>query len=134
MKVLFRSLEGEYVLPVPNKFFRDITKIILNLRNPRKRMRLSSWLVRTLTPPNRVRAISALLRGFNRGGGFARYSRDQSLAAIARSTAFLVVMAAGSILGTFIGGRLLGSMPSVIILPNLAAILKFSAYRVWHHV
>ena len=39
--------------------------------------------------------------------GFARYSRDQSFAVLGQNRAFLFVMAAGSIVGTFIGGMLL---------------------------
>ncbi|MFK0690487.1 TSUP family transporter [Mesorhizobium sp. IMUNJ 23033] len=65
--------------------------------------------------------------------GFTRYSRDQSFAFLGRNRSFLLFMAAGSILGTFIGGRLLGSVPEQILLPLLAAILVISAYKVWHH-
>jgi uncharacterized membrane protein YfcA len=35
--------------------------------------------------------------------GFTRYTRDQSFAVVGRNKAFLLVMAAGSIVGTFIG-------------------------------
>lgn len=45
---------------------------------------------------------------------FARYSRDQSFAVLGENRTFLFTMAAGSILGTFIGGRLLGIVPSTI--------------------
>lgn len=65
--------------------------------------------------------------------GFARYSRDQSFAVLGRNRAFLLVMAAGSIVGTFIGGMLLGIVPSVVLLPVLAAILLISAMKVWQH-
>ncbi|MBI1331215.1 MAG: TSUP family transporter [Alphaproteobacteria bacterium] len=65
--------------------------------------------------------------------GFARYSRDQSFSVIARNWIFVLVMAAGSIVGSFIGGRLLGTVPTAILLPLLAAILVFSAYKVWNH-
>jgi uncharacterized membrane protein YfcA len=40
--------------------------------------------------------------------GFARYSRDRSFAVLGRNRSFTLVMAAGSIVGSFIGGRLLG--------------------------
>ncbi len=50
---------------------------------------------------------------------FTRYSRDQSFSVIGRNRAFLLVMAAGSIIGTFIGGQLLGIMPSGVLLPLL---------------
>ena len=65
--------------------------------------------------------------------GFTRYSRDQSFSVIGRSTAFLLTMAAGSILGTFLGGQLLGLVPSGVLLPGLALILLFSAVKVWKH-
>jgi uncharacterized membrane protein YfcA len=65
--------------------------------------------------------------------GFARYSRDQSFAVIGHNKGFLLVMAAGSILGSFIGGGLLGIVPENVLLPMLAAILIFSAWRVWVH-
>ncbi|MCV3210256.1 sulfite exporter TauE/SafE family protein [Mesorhizobium sp. YC-39] len=65
--------------------------------------------------------------------GFTRYSRDQSFSVIGRNKVFLVVMAAGSIVGTFIGGLLLGMAPEQVLLPALAAILVVSAYKVWRH-
>ena len=65
--------------------------------------------------------------------GFTRYSRDQSFAVLGRNRLFALVMAAGSILGTFIGGKLLGLVPSAILLPLLAAILLISAVKVWRH-
>lgn len=65
--------------------------------------------------------------------GFARYSRDQSSSVLGQSRMFLLVMAAGSIVGTFIGGLLLGIVPNAIPLPVLAVILLTSAARVWRH-
>jgi uncharacterized membrane protein YfcA len=65
--------------------------------------------------------------------GFTRYSRDQSFSVLGRNRAFLLVMAVGSIVGTFIGGQLLGIIPSGILLPALAAILVISAWKVWQH-
>lgn len=65
--------------------------------------------------------------------GFARYSGDQSFAVLGRNRTFLFTMAAGSIVGTFIGGRLLGIIPSTFLLPGLAAILLISAVKVWRH-
>jgi len=64
--------------------------------------------------------------------GFARYSQDQSFAVIGRNKSFLLVMAAGSIAGSFIGGMLLGIVPESFLMPALAAILVISAYKVWH--
>ncbi len=65
--------------------------------------------------------------------GFARYSCDQSFVVLRRNLGFVVVMAAGSIAGTFIGGQLLGVIPNSILLPLLAAILLASAVKVWRH-
>ncbi len=65
--------------------------------------------------------------------GFTRYSRDQSFSVIRRNRIFLFVMALGSILGAFIGGQLLGVVPSAVLLPSLAVILVISAIKVWRH-
>ena len=65
--------------------------------------------------------------------GFARYSRDQSFIVIRSNWQFMLVMAAGSMVGTFVGGRLLGIVPSAILLPALAAILLISSIKVWRH-
>jgi uncharacterized protein len=65
--------------------------------------------------------------------GFTRYSRDQSFSVLRQNRMFLFVMAAGSIVGTFIGGQLLGWVPSSILLPLLAALLVLSAVKMWRH-
>jgi uncharacterized membrane protein YfcA len=65
--------------------------------------------------------------------GFTRYSRDDSFAVLGRNRRFVLVMAAGSVAGSFIGGMLLGLVPATILLPGLAAILLFSAVKVWRH-
>jgi uncharacterized protein len=65
--------------------------------------------------------------------GFTRYSRDQSFAVLGRNRAFLLVMALGSICGTFVGGLLLGIVPAFVLLPALAVILIISAIKVWRH-
>ena len=65
--------------------------------------------------------------------GFARYSQDQSFSVLGRNRIFLLLMAAGSIVGTFVGGLLLGIVPNAILLPALAAILLISAVKVWRH-
>lgn len=64
---------------------------------------------------------------------FARYSGDQSFAVLGRNRRFVLVMAAGSVLGAFLGGRLLGIVPAGVLLPLLAAILLISAKKVWRH-
>ena len=65
--------------------------------------------------------------------GFTRYSRDRSFAILGQSRSFVLVMALGSVVGAFIGGRLLGVIPSGILLPLLAGILVISAVKVWRH-
>jgi uncharacterized protein len=65
--------------------------------------------------------------------GFARYSRDRSFVVLGESRRFVLVMATGSIVGSFIGGRLLGLVPNAVLLPLLAAILVLSALKVWKH-
>jgi uncharacterized membrane protein YfcA len=64
---------------------------------------------------------------------FTRYSRDRSFAVLGRNRTFMLVMAAGSILGTYVGGHLLGLVPNAVLLPGLAAILLISAVKVWQH-
>ncbi len=65
--------------------------------------------------------------------GFARYSRDRSFAVLSQNLRFVLVMAAGSIAGSFVGGKLLGVVPTPVLLPLLAAILVISAVKVWRH-
>lgn len=65
--------------------------------------------------------------------GFVRYSRDSSFTVLGRNRVFLLIMAAGSVLGSFLGGQLLGIVPSAVLLPVLSAILLLSAIKVWRH-
>ena len=65
--------------------------------------------------------------------GFTRYSRDRSFAVLGQNRSFVIVMAVGSVVGSFIGGQLLGVVPSAILLPLLAAVLIVSAIKVWRH-
>ena len=65
--------------------------------------------------------------------GFTRYSRDQSFSVLRYNWPFMLVMAVGSIIGTFIGGLLLGLVPSGVLLPLLAALLLVSAVKIWKH-
>jgi uncharacterized membrane protein YfcA len=62
---------------------------------------------------------------------FARYSRHSSFAVLGRNRLFVMLMAAGSVAGTFVGGLLLGIIPGGILIPALAVIL--SAMKVWMH-
>ncbi len=64
---------------------------------------------------------------------FARYSRDSSFVVLGRNKTFVLIMASGSIVGTWIGGRLLGLVPETILLPLLALLLLISAVKVWRH-
>jgi uncharacterized membrane protein YfcA len=65
--------------------------------------------------------------------GFARYSRDRSFVVLGNKRRFVLVMAAGSVVGSFIGGQVLGLVPNTILLPLLAIILVLSAFKVWRH-
>jgi uncharacterized membrane protein YfcA len=65
--------------------------------------------------------------------GFARYSRDRSFFVLGENRRFVLIMAVGSIVGSFIGGRLLGLVPKSVLLPLLAVILVLSAVKVWRH-
>lgn len=65
--------------------------------------------------------------------GFARYSQDRGFAVLRANRAFVLVMAAGSIVGAAIGGLCLGIVPADILLPGLAAILVVSAFKAWRH-
>ena len=65
--------------------------------------------------------------------GFARYSADRSFSVLGRNWQFVIIMAAGSVLGSFIGGQLLGLVPSQLLLPGLALILLISAFKIWRH-
>jgi uncharacterized protein len=64
---------------------------------------------------------------------FTRYSQDQSFSVVRNNRLFLLVMVTGSIVGTFMGGQLLGLVPNAILLPLLAALLLLSAVKVWRH-
>lgn len=64
---------------------------------------------------------------------FTRYSQDAGFAVLARNRSFLLVMAAGSIVGSFIGAQLVGIVPADVLPPLLAAILLASAFKVWGH-
>lgn len=52
-----------------------------------------------------------------------------SFSVIGRNRVLLVM--AGSITGTFIGGQLLGLVPIAVLLQLLAAILIISAVKIW---
>lgn len=64
---------------------------------------------------------------------FTRYSRDGSFSVIRTQRQFIIIMAFGSLVGTFVGGRLLGIVPTDVLLPLLSTILVISAIKVWQH-
>ena len=65
--------------------------------------------------------------------GFTRYSRDGSFAVLRARRPTVLAMAAGSVLGTFIGAALLGVVPIHVLLPMLAMLLVASAWKIWRH-
>jgi uncharacterized membrane protein YfcA len=64
---------------------------------------------------------------------FAHYSRDRSFVVLSENGRFVLTKAVGSIVGSFVGGQLLGIVPSAVLLPLLAVILVLSAIKVWRH-
>jgi hypothetical protein len=56
--------------------------------------------------------------------GFARYSRDRSFTVLRRHGGFVLALAVGSVAGAFIGGQMLGIVPSFVLLPVLAAAMS----------
>lgn len=62
-----------------------------------------------------------------------RYSRSQAFDVLGRERGFLLSMAAGSVAGSVLGGFAVGVVPERVIVPILAALLVFSAWRVWRH-
>ncbi len=65
--------------------------------------------------------------------GFARYSRDSTFAVLRSNGRFVAAMAVGSVVGSFIGAKLLGLVPGSILLPLLAMILLISSVKLWLH-
>jgi uncharacterized protein len=64
---------------------------------------------------------------------FGRYSQDQSFSILATHRRFVLVMAAGSLVGSVVGGLLVDPVPEGILIPGLTAILLISAVKVWRH-
>ena len=69
----------------------------------------------------------------NRLTSFASYSLDQSFSVLGKNREVVLLMALGSLLGDFLGGQLLGIIPTLVLLPFLSLILLFSAVKLWHH-
>jgi uncharacterized membrane protein YfcA len=64
---------------------------------------------------------------------FARYSRDRSFEVLRATKGFALAMATGSIIGTILGGLLLGAVPEAVLIPLLTALLLLSSVKVWRH-
>jgi uncharacterized membrane protein YfcA len=64
---------------------------------------------------------------------FARYSRDRSFGVLKANGRFVIAMSLGSIIGTVIGGLLLGVVPETVLIPLLMLLLLASAVKVWRH-
>ena len=64
---------------------------------------------------------------------FARYSRDRSFEVLGANKGFVLAMAAGSIIGTILGGLVLGAVPEGVLIPLLVALLLVSSVKVWRH-
>ena len=64
---------------------------------------------------------------------FARYSRDRSFEVLRANKGFMLAMASGSIIGTILGGLLLGAVPEDVLIPLLVALLLVSSVKVWRH-
>jgi uncharacterized protein len=48
---------------------------------------------------------------------FARYSRDRSFEVLHANKGFVLAMATGSIIGTILGGLVLGAVPEDVLIP-----------------
>jgi len=64
---------------------------------------------------------------------FSHNSRDQAFAVLGQNRVFVTAMVAGTVAGFDGRGLLLGVVPEAILVPLLAALLLFSAVKVWRH-
>jgi uncharacterized membrane protein YfcA len=64
---------------------------------------------------------------------FIRYSRSGAIKLVKKEMKFLVLMSTGSILGSAIGGKLIGIIPSNILILLLGGILLVSAIKTFLH-
>lgn len=65
--------------------------------------------------------------------GIARYSKDRCFVAVTRNQDFMLLMAFGSLLGSYLGGQLVGIVATGPLLSLLSLILLVSAVKVWRH-
>lgn len=63
----------------------------------------------------------------------ARYRRDGSFAVLRDNRRFVLLTAAGSIIGTVAGGLAVGLVSDSVLIPLLVAVLLVSARKVWSH-
>lgn len=64
---------------------------------------------------------------------FARYSRDNSFVVLKDNRRFVLIMAAGSVAGSVLGGLLLDVVPEGVLVPFLCALLLVSSVKVWSY-
>jgi uncharacterized membrane protein YfcA len=64
--------------------------------------------------------------------GLYKYSRHTAFGTLTRNRKFIAFMAAGSILGAFIGSFFLGTVPQWLLKVALGIILLISAYKLFH--
>jgi len=65
--------------------------------------------------------------------GFLRDSQNQSFVVIRKQWQFMLFMATGSIMGTYLGSLLLGVFPTQLLLALLSYLLVLSAWKIWKH-
>ncbi|MGY6276168.1 sulfite exporter TauE/SafE family protein [Methylomonas sp. MgM2] len=65
--------------------------------------------------------------------GIARYSKDQRFITVKHYRDFVLIMATGSLLGSYVGGQLVGIVSAGPLLSLLSLILLISAVKVWRH-
>lgn len=63
--------------------------------------------------------------------GIARYSRDQRFSTVKHNRNFMLIMAFGSLLGSYLGGQLVGVVSAGPLLSLLSSILLVSAVKLW---
>lgn len=64
---------------------------------------------------------------------FFRYSKHQSFEVVHELKSFIIVMGVGSVVGAFIGSRLLGLVSSEVLVLFLCVILLIASYKTYRH-
>lgn len=65
--------------------------------------------------------------------GFLGDSQNQSVVVIRKHWQFMLFMATGSIMGTYLGSLLLSVFPTQLLLALLTYLLVLSAWKIWRH-